>query len=233
MKKNEMMDRPIVQENVVQYLRESQRQFTGVVRSIQQYANDRRIPIIPHETALFLDFLLSYKKVNSILEIGTAIGFSSIMMAQHLDEHGKIYTIDRFDVMIERAKQNFEKAGVSHQVTLLEGDAKDILPTLNEKFDIIFMDSAKSKYYDFLPYCIDLLNLGGLLIVDDIFQAGTVLGDISDIPRNQRKIHRQLKKFLQLINHHPALKSTTLPLGDGLVIIEKMSEDKIAIEVTD
>lgn len=231
MKKNEMMDRPIVQQNIIQYLREDQRQFTGIVKEIQQYANERRIPIIPHETALFLDFLLSYKKVNRILEIGTAIGFSSIMMAQHLDDNGKIFTIDRFDLMISRAKENFKKASVSNRVTLLEGDAKDILPTLQEKFDIIFMDSAKAKYYEFLPHCIKLLNIGGLLIVDDIFQAGTVFETIENIPRQQRKIHKQLKKFLNLINHHPALKSTTLPLGDGLVIIEKIQNIPIEIEL--
>ncbi|NEW62215.1 methyltransferase domain-containing protein [Granulicatella sp. zg-ZJ] len=230
MKKNEMMDRPIVQSNIVTYMREKQRKFTGIVGEIEAYANERRIPIIPHETAVFLDFLLGQLKPEKILEIGAAIGFSGLLMAQHLSPNGHLTTIDRFDVMIERAKANFERSDMSDKITLLEGDAEHVLPTLTEQYDVIFMDSAKSKYYDFLPHCIRLLKVGGVLIVDDIFQGGTILDDIETIPRRVRKIHRRLNQFLDLVQTHPDLKSTLLPLGDGIVLIEKKSEVHIELE---
>lgn len=225
MEKNEMMDRPIVDKKVVSYLRTQQRQFTGIVQTLEQYANERKIPIIPHETALFLDFLFGQLKPKYVLEIGAAIGFSGILMAQHVQEDGHLTTIDRFDVMISRAKENIVKAGLSDKMTLLEGDAKDILPMLTQQYDVIFMDSAKSKYIEFLPYCINVLKKGGLLLVDDIFQGGTVLDEIETIPRRSRTIHRKLKQFLAVINNHPQLKTTILPLGDGVAIVEKLSDE--------
>ncbi|TFU94213.1 O-methyltransferase [Granulicatella sp. WM01] len=223
-KRNEMMDRPIIQQNVLDYLRTKQRRFSGELARIQQEANTKRVPIIPHETALFLDFLLSKIKPKHILEIGTAVGFSALLMAQHLQENGTLQTIDRFDVMIAKAKEHFQQSGRTN-ITLLEGDAEHILPTLPfSYYDVIFMDSAKAKYYTFLPQCISLLKKGGLLIVDDVFQAGTIFNEEHTIPKRTRKIHRELNKFMALINQHPNLITTTLPLGDGIVIIEKRDE---------
>lgn len=221
--KNVMMDRPIVQEDVLHFLRTKQRKFDGLVGELEDFANERRIPIIPHETAVFIDFLLRQIKPTYILEIGCAIGFSGLLMAQHLQPNGELHTIDRFDIMIERAKANFAKSAHAHQIKLYEGDAKDVLPTLTQTYDVIFMDSAKAKYYEFLPYCLDRLNVGGLLLVDDVFQAGTIFHDEKDIPKRQRKIYRELNKFMKEIYDNPTLRTTTLPLGDGLVMIEKLA----------
>ena len=224
MKKNEMMDRPIVKEEIVDFMRKELKPFTGKLGDIEAYANERRIPIIPHETAVFLNMIVGQIKPQHILEIGTAIGFSGSLMAQHIGKDGHLTTIDRFDIMIERAKANFERMGLKDQVTLLEGDAADILPTLTGPYDFIFMDSAKAKYYEFLPYCMDVLKVGGMLVIDDVFQGGTILNDEKEIPKRVRKIHRRLNKLMETVLNHPALETSIVPLGDGLLMIVKKEE---------
>lgn len=219
--KNEMMERPVVQKELVTFMREGLKAFDGKLGEVEAYANERRIPIIPHETAVFLNLIVGQLKPKQVLEIGTAIGFSASLLAQHVGEDGHVTTIDRFDIMIERAKANFKKMGFEDRITLLEGDAADILPTLQGPYDLIFMDSAKSKYYEFFPYCMDLLKLGGMLIIDDVFQGGTILHDEKEIPKRVRKIHRRLNLLLDLVMDHPALETSLVPLGDGLLMIVK------------
>ena len=222
--KNEMMDRPVVKEEIVSFMRKELKPFSGKLAEIEEYANERRIPIIPHETAVFLNMIVGQIKPKNILEIGTAIGFSGSLLAQHIGKNGHLTTIDRFDIMIERAKVNFEKMGLKDKVTLLEGDAADILPTLSGPYDLIFMDSAKAKYYEFLPYCMDVLKVGGMLIIDDVFQGGTILDDEKEIPKRVRKIHRRLNKLMETVLNHPALETSLVPLGDGLLLIVKEEE---------
>ncbi|MGK0604169.1 O-methyltransferase [Enterococcus gilvus] len=219
--RNEMMYRPIINEDILHYLRTEQKQLTGSLGNLEALAHENGVPVIPHETVVFLQFLLKQKQPKSVLEIGTAIGFSASLMAESLGKEAKITTIDRFPVMIEKAKANFEKLGLADQVTLLEGDAADILSTLEGPYDFIFMDSAKSKYIAFLPECLRLLSDDGVLMVDDIFQAGTVLQPIEDIPRKNRAIHRHLNEFLEVVTTSPELTSTLLPLGDGVALISK------------
>lgn len=218
-----MMSRPVVKPELVDFMRKELKPFSGGLAEIEAYANERGIPIIPHETAVFLNMIVGMLKPQQILEIGTAIGFSGSMMAQHLGEEGHLTTIDRFDIMIERAKNNFEKMGLSDKVTLLEGDAANILPTLDETFDLIFMDSAKAKYYEFLPHCMRVLEEGGMLIIDDVFQGGTILEDEKEIPRRVRKIHRRLNLLMDTVLNHPSLETSLVPLGDGLLMIKKIA----------
>lgn len=219
--RNEMMYRPIINEDILHYLRTEQKQLTGSLGELEELAHENGVPVIPHETVVFLQFLLKQKQPKNILEIGTAIGFSASLMAESLGKEAKITTIDRFPVMIEKAKNNFAKLGLTEQVTLLEGDAADLLSTLKGPYDFIFMDSAKSKYITFLPECLRLLSEDGVLMVDDIFQAGTVLQPIEEIPRKNRSIHRHLNEFLDEITKSPELTSTLLPLGDGVALISK------------
>lgn len=219
--RNEMMYRPIINEDILHYLRTEQKQLTGSLGELEELAHENGVPVIPHETVVFLQFLLKQKKPKNVLEIGTAIGFSASLMAETLGEDAKITTIDRFPVMIEKAKKNFEKLGLTDQVTLLEGDAADLLSSLEGPYDFIFMDSAKSKYITFLPECLRLLSDDGVLMVDDVFQAGTVLQPIEEIPRKNRSIHRHLNEFLEEITKSSELTSTLLPLGDGVALISK------------
>ncbi|OJG16630.1 O-methyltransferase [Enterococcus canintestini] len=220
---NEMMDRPVVNKRLVEYMRTKQKFLPGQLGELEKDAHKRRVPIIPHETVVFLQFLLGQLKPKEVLEIGAAIGFSSSLMAQFVGD-GHVTTIDRFDLMIKEAKANYEKLGLTDKVTLLEGDAAEVLPTLSGPYDFMFMDSAKSKYIEFLPECLRLLKVGGVLMVDDVFQGGTILDAIEDIPRKNRSIHRKLNQFLDLVLTHPDLTSTLVPLGDGVLLITKEKE---------
>lgn len=224
---NEMMHRPIVMEKVVDFMRHEQAPFEEGLADLEAYANELGIPIIPHETAKFLDFFCASIQPSQILEIGTAIGFSASLMVQHLDEEGHLTTIDRYPKMFERAKDNFAKLGLEDRITLLEGDAQDILPTLDGAYDLIFMDSAKSKYVDFLPDCLRLLKENGVIIIDDVFQGGTVLDDEAEIPKRVRTIHRKLNRLFDTVLADQNLKSCLLPLGDGLLMIRKNSWQQI------
>lgn len=221
---NEMMHRPVVMKELVEYMRTAQSKFENPLGQIEAYANERGIPIIPHETAKFIDFFCASVHPTRILEIGTAIGFSASLMARHLGQEGHLTTIDRYPKMFERAKENFKVMGLENRVTLLEGDAADILPGLEGQYDLIFMDSAKAKYIEFYPHCMRLLKMGGVLIVDDIFQGGTILEDEANRPKRVRKIHRKLNELLDTVLQDTRHRSCLVPLGDGLLMVRKESE---------
>ncbi|WCG52422.1 O-methyltransferase [Enterococcus faecium] len=222
--RNEMMHRPVVKEELLDFMRTQQKKLPGELGKLEEEAHVAEVPVIPHETVVFLKFLLGQLQPERILEIGAAIGFSSSVMATTIGENAHVTTIDRFDVMIEKAKKNYERLGLTDKVTLLEGQAADILPKLSGPYDFIFMDSAKSKYIEFLPECLRLLRKGGVLMVDDIFQGGTILLPDEEIPRGKRAIHRKLNEFLRVVMDHPDLTSTILPLGDGVILMTKESE---------
>ncbi|MBL4997301.1 O-methyltransferase [Enterococcus xinjiangensis] len=220
-----MMHRPVVKEELLDFMRTQQKKLPGELGKLEEEAHVAEVPVIPHETVVFLKFLLGQIQPERILEIGAAIGFSSSVMATTIGENAHVTTIDRFDVMIEKAKKNYERLGLTDKVTLLEGQAADILPELSGPYDFIFMDSAKSKYIEFLPECLRLLRKSGVLMVDDIFQGGTILLPDEEIPRGKRAIHRKLNEFLRVVMNHPDLTSTILPLGDGVILMTKEAEE--------
>ena len=222
--RNEMMHRPVVKEELLDFMRTQQKKLPGELGKLEEEAHVAEVPVIPHETVVFLKFLLGQLQPERILEIGAAIGFSSSVMATTIGENAHVTTIDRFDVMIEKAKKNYERLGLTDKVTLLEGQAADILPELSGPYDFIFMDSAKSKYIEFLPECLRLLPVGGVLMVDDVFQAGTILDPAEEVPKKNRAIHRKLNQFLDVVMAHPDLTSTLVPLGDGVILITKEKE---------
>lgn len=221
---NEMMSKRIVLPNIVDYMRKSQVRFYKELDELEKYCNEKNIPIIPHETAVFLDFLLGIIKPKNILEIGTAVGYSSILMEMNLDKEGKIKTIERNPKMYFEALKNIKKFQLEHRIEVIFEDAIEVLKKLDEKFDFIFMDSAKSKYIEFYPFCMEKLKLNGILMVDDIFQGGTIFNESSSIPRRNRKIHKRLNEFLDFVQNDKSIKSTLIPLGDGIIIIQKLSE---------
>lgn len=223
-KQNEMMDRPVVMPKVRDYIRTNQKQLTGPLKELQDFASENRVPVIPHETVVYLDWLFDLMKPQNVLEVGTAIAFSTILMAERVGEGGHITTIDRNPKMTVHAKENIKNFDLEDDITLLEGDAVDILPTLEGPYDFIFMDSAKAKYYDFFPYLMDVLETGGVLAIDDVLQGGTIVDDLEDIPRRVRTIHKKLNKFLDYVLTHKSLKASILPLGDGLLLITKQED---------
>lgn len=212
---------PITQEKVIDFLREIQPMCSGQLGEIQKKAIDENVPIIPPEVANLLAVILQIKKPSSILEIGTAIAFSASFMSQYIKENGTITTIERFDVMKKQAIENIKKLGLENKINMIEGDAAKILPTLEGPYDIIFMDAAKAQYNTFLPECIRLLPVGGILIADDVLQNGFIAQSRFEVPRRQRTIHKRMRNFLWNISHSNVLQSSIIPIGDGVAICYK------------
>lgn len=214
------MRRPVVKEEIVDFMRTRQKRVSGSLEELENFAHVENIPIIPHETVAYFRFLLETLQPEKILEIGTAIGFSALLMAEHAP-HAQITTIDRNPEMIALAKANFTKFDKRKQITLLEGDAMDLLPGLKDRYDFVFMDSAKSKYVVFLPEVLRCLASGGLIIIDDVFQGGDVAKEIGEVRRGQRTIYRGLHQLFDKTLDQSEITSALLPLGDGILMIRK------------
>lgn len=221
---NHNMRRPVVKEEIVSFMRERQAPVTDALKELEEFARRENIPIIPHETVAFFRLFLQTMQPKSILEIGTAIGFSALMMAEQVPD-ARITTIDRNEEMIGFAKENFARFDQRNQITLLEGDAVDLLEHIEQRFDLIFMDSAKSKYIVFLPEVLKRLEVGGVVILDDIFQGGDVARDIMEVRRGQRTIYRGLQRLFDATLDHPGLTASLIPLGDGILMIRKNEEE--------
>lgn len=221
---NHNMRRPVVKEEIVSFMRERQAPVTDALKELEEFARRENIPIIPHETVAFFRLFLQTMQPKSILEIGTAIGFSALLMAEQVPD-AKIMTIDRNEEMIGFAKENFARFDQRNQITLLEGDAVDLLEHIEQRFDLIFMDSAKSKYIVFLPEVLKRLEVGGVVILDDIFQGGDVARDIMEVRRGQRTIYRGLQRLFDATLDHPGLTASLIPLGDGILMIRKNEEE--------
>ena len=221
---NHNMRRPVVKEEIVSFMRERQAPVTDALKELEEFARRENIPIIPHETVAFFRLFLQTMQPKSILEIGTAIGFSALLMAEQVPD-ARITTIDRNEEMIGFAKENFARIDQRDQITLLEGDAVDLLKHNEQRFDLIFMDSAKSKYIVFLPEVLKRLEVGGVVILDDIFQGGDVARDIMEVRRGQRTIYRGLQRLFDATLDHPGLTASLIPLGDGILMIRKNEEE--------
>lgn len=221
---NHNMRRPVVKEEIVSFMRERQAPVTDALKELEEFARRENIPIIPHETVAFFRLFLQTMQPKSILEIGTAIGFSALLMAEQVPD-AKIMTIDRNEEMIGFAKENFARFDQRNQITLLEGDAVDLLEHIEQRFDLIFMDSAKSKYIVFLPEVLKRLEVGGVVILDDIFQGGDVARDIMEVRRGQRTIYRGLQRLFDATLDHPGLTASLIPLGDGILMIRKNQDE--------
>ena len=212
-------------ENYLQdYLQEILPLCDGILGDIQKESYKENVPIISNDVVRLLSFVLSIKRPKKILEIGAAVGFSSGLMSKYLAKGGKITTIDRFDIMIEHFKKNRKRLGLEEKIELIEGDACDILPKLNDKFDVIFLDAAKGQYIQMLPHCLRLLETGGILIVDDVLQEGRIARNREDVPRRQRTIHTRMRKFLWEITHNDALETSVLTIGDGVALCHKIKD---------
>jgi len=195
----------------------------GVLGEIQKDAMDRKIPIIPPDTARFLSTLLSIHKPCRVLEVGCAIGFSAGLFCEYLMPGGHVTTIDRYDIMIDEARTNFKRLGIEKKVTLIEGDACETLELMTGEFDLIFLDGAKGQYLQMLPRCLELLKEGGLLLADDVLQEGRIAGKRLDIPRRQRTIYTRMRTFLDALYKNPSLEACIVPVGDGLALCHKRS----------
>ena len=197
----------------------------GLLGEIQKYAFENNIPVISKEMSGFMSLILKLKGPKKILELGCAIGYSSILMSQFLDKNGLIISIERSEKMLELAKKNIAKANISC-IDLIYGDINNVLPELvinnKNKFDVIFMDAAKGQYIKILPMCIELLNQNGFIIADDILQNGRIIKNKSDVPRRQRTIYSRMHEFIKEVFNNKKLKSNFFNIGDGIVIAQKI-----------
>lgn len=208
----------IVNERVVSFINSLNQEDSELVTRIEREARREEVPIVRTETKELLKVLVCMKKPQRLLEVGTAVGFSAIYMSQYLPEGGKITTIEKYEPRIQQAKVNFEQAKVEDKITLLEGDAAEILKELQETFDMIFMDAAKGQYIHFLPDVIRLLAPDGVLISDNVLQDGDVLESHYAITKRNRTIHSRMREYLYTIKHHPDLETAIVPIGDGVAI---------------
>ena len=211
----------IVNERIVSYIHSLEKDNSSILEAMAKYALNNDVPIIRKEVESFLRVLLLMKKPLKILELGTAIGYSAILMSECIPENGKIVTIENCEKRIPVARENIKNAGKEHMITLLEGDALELLPQIDESFDFIFMDAAKAQYINFLPHVMRLLNKDGVLLADNVLQEGELIESRYAVIKRNRTIHVRMREFLYQIKHMEELETSIIPIGDGMTLSVK------------
>jgi predicted O-methyltransferase YrrM len=213
----------IVNERLVTYINSLDTGNTTILDEIEREAIDTYVPIIRKEMQSFLKLLLAMKKPARILEVGTAVGFSALLMAEYNPVPCEITTIENYEKRIPIAKENFKRAGMEKRITLLEGDAADILPALTQPYDMIFMDAAKGQYIHFLPEIVRLLKTDGVLVSDNVLQDGDIIESRFAVTRRNRTIHKRMRDYLYELTHSSELVTSVLPIGDGITVSAKVA----------
>ena len=208
----------IVDERLVTYINSLDTGNTAMLDQIEREATADYVPIIRKEMQSFLKFLLAMKKPARILEVGTAVGFSAILMAEYDPVPCQITTIENYEKRIPIARENFKRAGKEAQIALLEGDAAEVLKTLEGPYDFIFMDAAKGQYIHVLPEILRLLAKDGVLVSDNVLQDGDVIESRFAVTRRNRTIHKRMREYLYTLTHSEELVTAVLPVGDGITL---------------
>lgn len=214
----------IVDERMVTYIRSLEVPESAVIEAIEQEALRDRVPIIRKEMQSFLKVLLMIKRPMRILEVGAAVGFSSILMSEYMPEGGHITTIENYDKRIPIARANFKRAGKEEQIDLIEGDALEVMHGLEGPYDLIFVDAAKGQYIHYLPEVMRLLGTDGVLVSDNVLQEGDVIESRFAVERRNRTIHSRMREYLYELKHHDQLQTSIIPLGDGVALSVKRSD---------
>lgn len=208
----------IVDERFSTYVASLEAPEEPLLERIEAEALAARVPIIRKETQSFLKTLLVMHKPRKVLEIGTAVGFSALLMSAYLPEGGHITTIENYEKRIPIARENFRQAGKEGEISLIQGDALAVMKELTEAYDFIFMDAAKGQYIHYLPEAVRLLAPGGVLVSDNVLQGGDVLESRFAVERRDRTIHSRMREYLYELKHHVQLQTSILPLGDGVAL---------------
>lgn len=214
----------IVDERMVTYIRSLEVPESAVIEAIEQEALRDRVPIIRKEMQSFLKVLLMIKRPMRILEVGAAVGFSSILMSEYMPEGGHITTIENYDKRIPIARANFKRAGKEEQIDLIEGDALEVMHGLEGPYDLIFVDAAKGQYIHYLPEVMRLLGTDGVLVSDNVLQEGDIIESRFAVDRRNRTIHSRMREYLYELKHHDQLQTSIIPLGDGVALSVKRSD---------
>ena len=212
----------IVDERIITFINSMDTENSEILETIEQEALAADVPIIRREMQSFLEVLLLMKKPMRVLEVGTAVGFSALLMSEYVPEECAITTIENYEKRIPIARENFKRAGKEEQITLLEGDAAEILPTLTEPFDLIFMDAAKGQYIHFMPDILRLLKTGGTLVSDNVLQDGDIIESHYAVIRRNRTIYKRMREYLYELTHRKDLVTAVLPVGDGITVSTKV-----------
>ena len=211
----------IIDERMAAFIDSLDQGNTDFLHEIEKYALETEVPIIRRSMQSLLKFLLQFSKPRNILEVGTAIGFSALLMSEYGPADCHITTIEKYEKRIPLARANFARAGAQDRITLLEGDAIEILQELDGSYDLIFMDAAKGQYINFLPDILRLLSPGGLLVSDNVLQDGDIIQSRFAVTRRNRTIHARMREYLYELKHHPGLETVILPVGDGVTLSVK------------
>ena len=212
----------VVNERLVTYINSLDSGNTAILDTIEKEALDSYVPIIRKEMQSFLKLLLAMQKPKRILEVGTAVGFSAILMAEYNPYPSEIVTIENYEKRIPIARENFIRAKKEQQITLIEGDATEVLKTLEEPFDMIFMDAAKGQYINFMPDILRLLKKDGVLVSDNVLQDGDIIESHFVVTRRNRTIHKRMREYLYELTHRDDLVTAVLPIGDGITVSTKV-----------
>ncbi len=211
----------LVDERMNSYICSLYENLPPQLSELEKQALQDEVPIIRKETQSLLRVLLAAAEPGNILEVGTAVGFSALFMEYYNPKPCQITTIEKYEKRIPAAKENFRRAGKESVITLLEGDAADILKKLSGTYDFIFMDAAKGQYIHFLPDVCRLLRKGGMLLSDNVLQDGEIVQSRFVVTRRNRTIHSRMRDYLYTLHHHPDLTTTLLPVGDGVTVSVK------------
>lgn len=211
----------IVDERITAYINSLDMGNTELLNEIEEEAKRDFVPVIRREMQSLLKTLLAVRQPRAILEVGTAVGFSALLMCEHAHPEAHITTIEKYEKRIPVARENFRRAGAEDRITLLEGDAAEYLGQLCGPFDFIFMDAAKGQYIHFLPDVLRLLEPGGILVSDNVLQDGELIESRFAVERRNRTIHSRMREYLYELKHHPQLVTSILPLGDGVTLSVK------------
>lgn len=211
----------IVDDRIVTFINSLDTKNSEILEKIEKEARAAAVPIIRREMQSFLKVLLMMKRPGRVLEVGTAVGFSALLMSEYVPEECLITTIENYEKRIPVARENFRRAGKEKQITLIEGDAADVLKTLDAAYDFIFMDAAKGQYIHYLPEILRLLPPGGCLVSDNVMQDGDVIQSRFAVERRNRTIHVRMREYLYELKHNNELTTSIIPLGDGVAVSVK------------
>lgn len=214
----------IALDYIEQYIKELICENSDILRELEEFAHNNLVPIVQKETARFLEVILTIKKPVKILELGTAIGYSSILMSMYSGENSMITTIERDTNMISEAEKNIAKYGFKDRIKIEQGDCLEVLKNLDDRYDLIFMDAGKGHYNHFLPECLRLLNKDGIIVADNVLFRGMVAND-EIVKRRKITIVKRMRTYLDMVSKDKELITSVIPMGDGIAVTARRNNN--------